>query len=443
MGYFIGRCVEIIAILFIGVLTSFYYFPIEFTFLPGVNTKMTLAGLGLVVLFVQLARQRKPHINSGVLKLSLMALAVSFWGVISVAYNETYDYTYATYFLSMWVWMSGAYFVITLMKDLHRCISVELVCNYFISICVAQCMSALMMNYIPELKSLIDSYVSGFGYVDTSVMTKGERLYGIGAGLDVAGLKFSAALVSIAYLVVNHVKNGRNRFVWPYLISFMFIVIIGNMIARTTTVGVILAFVYWLFVSFKEQGPIISQWYISLWKNIILIALFVVIICVLFYNVSTDFKDNMEFAFEGFFSLWNEGVWLVTSNENLKNMYIFPDNFKTWIIGDGYIENPRVTDPYYTGKVYRGYYMGTDVGYLRFLFYFGILGLGSFIFYFIGVTKCCMKKFPLQGVLFLLFLGVNFMGWFKVSTDIFMMFAPFLFINKEDNEERERLTVCG
>lgn len=38
------------------------------------------------------------------------------------------------------------------------------------------------------------------------------------------------------------------------------------------------------------------------------------------------------------------------------------------MIGDGYFENPR-TDPYYIGYQWKGFYMGTDVGYLRFLFF--------------------------------------------------------------------------
>ena len=177
--------------------------------------------------------------------------------------------------------------------------------------------------------------------------------------------------------------------------------------------------------------------------NISILVGVIVVLCTLFYRINDDFKINIRFAFEGFFSLWNEGVWFVTSNENLKKMYIFPDNFKTWVIGDGYIENPRVTDPYYTGKVYSGYYMGTDVGYLRFIFYFGLLGLITFIYFFVALIKKCIKKFSGFYLMFVLLLFVNLIGWLKVATDIFVILAPFLLINSEENEERERLTVSG
>lgn len=50
----------------------------------------------------------------------------------------------------------------------------------------------------------------------------------------------------------------------------------------------------------------------------------------------------------------------------LKN--IKPENTRTWIIGDGYCGDPN-NDPYYIGPQPKGgYYMGTDVGYMRFIF---------------------------------------------------------------------------
>ena len=95
----------------------------------------------------------------------------------------------------------------------------------------------------------------------------------------------------------------------------------------------------------------------------------------------------------------------------------------------------KLIDTVYTGEVIRGYYMGTDVGYLRFIFYFGIFGLLAFIAFFIAITKNCIMKFPAQSILFILFLIVNMVGWFKGLTDIFLTFAPFLLISKEENEE--------
>lgn len=426
-----------------GVMVSFYFFPIEFTFLPGVNTKMAMAGFGLVILIVQLARQKRPHIDEGIFRFSLIAILVSFIGLIAVTYNETRDYTYATYIVSMWVWLSGAYVVVTFMRALHGYISVELVCNYLIAVCTVQCISALMIDSIPTFKSFIDSYISGFGFVDTSQMNSGGRLYGMGAGLDVAGLKFSAILCAIAYITNRIASTTRKSYIWIYLVCFVIIGVVGNMIARTTTVGVGLAFLYWVYMLFRQSRNATKE-NSYLWVWLIGILFVALLIIVPLYNTNPNFRANTRFAFEGFFSIIERGEWYVSSNENLKAMYIFPENLKTWIIGDGYIENPRVTDPYYTGEITGGYYMGTDVGYLRFIFYFGLLGLLTFIAFFIAITQSCMKKFPAQSMLFLLFLAVNMAGWFKVSTDVFLVFAPFLLISREENDAAEEgLRVKG
>ena len=101
------------------LLTSFYFFPFEFTFLPGVNTKMAMAGFGLVMLGMQLGRKRNQILSKDMITISLFALAVSFVCFVAVAINETRDYTYATYIVSMWVWLSAAYVAVTLMKAVH------------------------------------------------------------------------------------------------------------------------------------------------------------------------------------------------------------------------------------------------------------------------------------------------------------------------------------
>lgn len=426
-----------------GILVSFYFFPIEFTVLPGLNTKTLMAACGLVLLIVQMAQKRQSYIDKSVFTFSIIAIIVSLFGFTAATYNETPDYTYATYIISMWVWLSGAYVVVTCIRALHGYISVELVCNYLIAVCTAQCVSALLIGYIPAFKNFTATYVSGFGFVDIAVLEKGKRMYGIGSALDVGGLRFSTILCVIAYITCHIAHTTQRKYIGIYLICFVIISLVGNMIARTTTVGVILALIYWL-IALTRRTPEAIEENTYLWKWLIGTILLALLIIIPLYNTNPIFHANTRFAFEGFFNLAEKGRWEVHSNEILKNMYVFPDNLKTWLIGDGYIENPIDTDPYYTGEVIDGFYMGTDVGYLRFIFYFGIFGLLTFIIFFIVITKDCMKKFHAQSALFLLFLTVNLIGWFKVSTDIFLVFAPFLLISSEENEEDlERLRVMG
>lgn len=178
---------QYLSIIFTIVITSLYFFPIDVV--TGVNTKMIIAACGLLVFMIQLA-QKKIFFEKDYLFITLFAGIVSLCGVISMWYNDTADTAYATYIVSMWVWLGGAYFVIKLINLIHGENSVLLLCNYLIAVCVFQCVLALSIDLNPLVKSFIDSiYPAGTYYAEH------ERMYGIGAALDVAGSRFSAVLV--------------------------------------------------------------------------------------------------------------------------------------------------------------------------------------------------------------------------------------------------------
>ena len=152
---------------------------------------------------------------------------------------------------------------------------------------------------------------------------------------------------------------------------------------------------------------------------------FIVAISTWLYNTNDIFHTNLRFAFEGFFSLVETGEWHVGSNDVLMDMYVFPDNTKTWIIGDGYFSNPYA-DPNFLGEITEGYYMNTDVGYLRFIFYFGVIGLIIFSIMIWYAGKICRQKFPEDILLFLILTALNYIIWLKVATDCFFILGVFI-----------------
>lgn len=416
---------KIIQILVVGVLTSLFFFPFEFSFLPGANTKMMLAGMGLLLFGINQLKREKTD-NSGqkdFAVLSLWAALVSLVAFAAITYNNTYDYTYVSYIVSMWVWLGGAYAAVQLMRMVHGEVTVELVMNYLIGVCVGQCAIALTMELVPAVKGFVDSFLGSTGFMGRVK----ERMYGIGASLDVAGSRFSSALLMIAYLTLQVDKQGKKMLLIPYLVAFFCIGFIGCMISRTTVVGIGLSMLYWAWMWIHSEEVRHGR----LFRYLGGVLCVLVPVAVVLYQVNPIFQKNIEFAFEGFFSLVETGRWEVQSNEILKNMYVFPDNWKTWIIGDGYFD---MVDPYYTGKDMYGFYMGTDVGYLRFIFYFGVIGLLAFSGFFGAVAGICRKRFPRRALFFILLLVLNFVVWFKVSTDLFVVFAPFLCLPKENSD---------
>ena len=428
---------KLIKVFISGIAVSCYFFPFEFTFLPGVNTKMAMAGVGLVLYAIDLAKGRAPQINKDGFIVAVLGVMVSLCGVLSVIVNNTNDYTYASYFVSMFVWLGGAYTAIKILRWLHGYVSLELVCNYLIGVCVGQCILALIIDSVPAFKLLVDRLVVGFDFVDTDTLTKANRIYGIGAGLDVAGTRFATVLVMISIMLQRLSRLRYKNSIWMYLVAFLFISVVGNMMARTTTVGIVVALTYWIISSGILRLTLYKE-NVAVWKYLLISLCVAIPFIVYLYSVNEQFHDNIRFAFEGFFSLAEKGQWETNSNNILKDMIVFPDNIQTWIIGDGYIENPTGRDPYYVGPSYHGFYKGTDIGYLRFIFYFGVIGLFIFILYFYKVAQVCRRRFPQYATMFWLILAINMIVWLKVSTDIFLVFAIFLCISKEENDAYEK-----
>lgn len=420
------------------IVMSLGIFPFIPSFFPTANTKMLLAGVGFILLCIQRSKDQNNRISSNFFIASICAVMVSFAGVLTMMYNGTKDYTYATYLVSMWVWLGSAYLILNLINIVHKKQSFQLVANYLIVVCVVQCILALLMSHNPTVKSFIDSLL-----IEEGFMGKAEnRMYGLGCSLDVAGTRFAAVLILISSLCVNIEKIKQGKFLPMYLLAFIIITIIGNMISRTTIIGTGLALVYWIVASGMWRMTIVKE-ELRLWKFLLMIFVITLPIVVYGYNNNHVFHENVRFAFEGFFSMIEKGYWETNSNNKLANMWVLPMELKTWIIGDGFFDNPLLTDPYYNGLGIGTYYMNTDIGYLRFIYYFGIIGLTMFCVFFIYLTKVCMKKFPENKVFFLFLLLLNMIVWCKVSSDIFPIYAFFLCLTAEGSSDKKKGMVTN
>ena len=422
---------KFLAVIFTTIITSFYFFPFEFTFLPGVNTKMAMAVVGILISAYRLCVKRDTVIPKNVFIVSLLAGIVSLIGLVSITYNNTVDYAYASYLISMWVWLSAALVICTLIESVHGKLSVPLICHYLIAVSVTQCILALLIDFNPAVKNVVDTYISQ----DQEFLNRVERIYGIGAWLDVAGSRFSACLIMIAYLVYQAKEKLTTKQIWAYFIAYAVLVVVGNMMARTTSVGIAVSIFFYLVI-IKPWNTSLSQSSLKLLKNFLLLLMVVIPIVYVLYTTNDQFYKLFRFAFEAFFNYVEKGEFETSSTNRLQTMYVFPETLKTWIIGDGYFSKPD-TDPYYFGKLEGGYYMGTDVGYLRFIFFFGVPGLIAFASFIIYSAQTVMGKLPNYKTMFALLLLSNFIIWLKVATDLFLIFALFICVANLRMDEEE------
>lgn len=352
--------------------------------------------------------------------------------------NNTPDNSYLSYIISMWVWLFAAYFCVYLMRQVHGEISSETIGFYLVAVALLQCTLSLLINYFPFINNAVNSVVIGEKYM---IGIEG-RLHGIGCALDVGGGRLGAILIILAYLILQSIKRQKVWWVFMGLLgAFFYILVIGNMIGRTTTVGAVIAIGYLIF-SFCSNQKMESTSIRSFLFTAALVITIGVIICVGLYNVNSEMHKLLRFGFEAFFNYFEHGNFETNSTNMLSEGMIFPDNFRTWVIGDGYMASGS-NDPYYIGPADYGFYMNTDAGYSRFIFYFGLVGLSSFILFFIIVCNECINGTEKNRLLFIAILILGLCIWIKVSTDLFLVFAPFLCINdvRESDDVRYIETI--
>lgn len=415
--------IRIISVILLIIVCSLYYFPVSLQVLPSVNSKMIVALMGLLFFCWERMKRKSLSIRKDLFQILFIGLIFSLSSYFSVVYNSTDDMVYATYFISMCVWLGGAYCVIYILRLMYGEVSLSMIFLYLGIMCAGQCVIAVMIDNIPILRNVVDSTITG---IDPEYFKKNPRLYGIGASFDSAGIRFSCVLLGLAYIIKGSVSRVRRNFC---ILLFLIIGVVGNMISRTTVVGIAVACVYLLLSS------------VSLHKVIILITakglLWSMVVCVIvvmlyyvgiyMYNTMPGVHAAFDYGFEGFINLVENGTFSTHSSDLLLSHIgdIWPDNAKTWIIGDGYFADPY--DP-------KKFYMGTDMGYVRFFFYCGVIGFFIFLTYFVYCTYILCKRWHKLTMLFMLLLVIQFIVWIKIPTDIFCFYA--LLLLADNNKER-------
>ena len=409
---------------FLGILlsfiaVSFFFFPVGFTFFPVTNTKNMLAVLGVILLLLSFVQKREFVLPKDIIILLVLSTFVMVITIFSVTVNHTPEKSYTVYLLTALLWLLGAYAICFIIRSTHGKIDFPLILNYLCAVCVFQCVIAFLIHNIPAVQAVVDSIFSQ----GQEFFHEQDRLYGIGASLDIAGTRFSCVLCSIAVLLYVKRNELSRMTVFLYIACFIIITVGGNFIARTTTVGVGMGLAFLgvmilkdlLSGEMEERGNLIWMW--------ILAIVIIVPAGIILYNNSEEMRSLLRFGFEGFFNLAETGEFRTQSSDHLLNkMVVFPEDLRTYILGDGYFENSRNDINYLGDSTTQGFYMGTDIGYLRFIFLFGVPGLIAISLVMIHAALTAARAFPKYKWAFYLALICGFVIWFKVATDVF----PFL-----------------
>ena len=410
------RINHIFMVLLTGLMMSFYFHPTELRVLPGYNTKIMLAILGVAILVFNIIRTKDYSLSKGLLYSFMIAGAFSFVNYISLIINESDDYSYANYPISALTWIMGAYGAINFIRWTHSKVTVELVVRYLAG---GAAFHSILSQLIDRNDS-IRNFVTSIFYISDS-MEEMQRLYSFGVGLDPAGVRFAVILIMIAgVLTLSKVVKKSIGLMIFYFLCFAIISVLGNIISRTTTIGMGLG----LFVFAISTGLykfVIKVSRIKIMRVFGVMLAIGIPVVVYYYNVNPSFQKQIEYGFEGFFSLFESGEFQTSSTDELSTMWVWPQDTQTWLIGSGLFLSKSSDFTYFS-----------DIGYCRFIFYSGLIGITVFGLYFIYNAIYFSIRYPRYRYIFLLMIVVTFVVWTKVATDIFQLYALFYAFTDEE-----------
>ena len=390
-----------------------YVYQIHYKIFP-VTFPVVLGLLGILYDF---------FINRGLFKIKLCDFYI-FCGfylviislIISTVINGTHDYTFLQFGIVNLFNVYSFYTISILFKILYKDISFELVVKYYIASALLQLIISLVMFLDVDKMVYFTDLVKYTSLAETKLIEEmGARLIGFGTQFFQSGIIHGLILL----LLVFYADKRKCTLYEKVFLCFTFclISIVGMMMARTTLVGVLMAISFVLFKS-------------NIWKlkikissiKLILIMFFVLCAFALFVmNFSYDVKDSLLVAYDFGFELINSytqtGRLETASTNAMFRMYIFPSSFKTWVVGDGLWMDS-----------FGRYYMLTDIGFIRMIFYFGIVGLISFIvFQIVSIFEIYrinkyLGKIPFV-IIFVYFVVLNLKGF----TDLFYLIIPFCY----------------
>lgn len=406
--------------LILVVVTSLYLFPIEFTFLPkAINSKILVAAFGSMAFVFDSIKKKAMEFSQSLLVSMLLAIIFSLWCFFCVIAANTYEMDYATYIVSFLTWMAGAYGVYAAMKIVYGEVDLWLLTRYLALVGVFQCVSAVMIDNNQSFCDLVDRFVVGGSYY-----REHGRIYGIGAALDPAGIRFSTILVLLAHqFSFDQEVRSKGLYQTTDMIAFAVILIIGSTISRTTIVGGAMGIVYMVISLVRlRQGGFITTRMIQVFFIFIVVLVGIILSAVYFYRTSATFESYLRFGFEAFFNWAETGEFRTSSTDQLGKMWVWPDDTRTWIIGRG---------------TYGVFENNTDIGYCNFTFYCGLIGLAIFSLFFIYVHLVQNRKFHHFWLVSLMLVAITFIVWCKVTTDIFYLDALLFCIAADSDEEED------
>ncbi|MET3035629.1 hypothetical protein ABXT08_05985 [Chryseobacterium sp. NRRL B-14859] len=373
-----------------------------------------MLGLGFILLDIPYRKLVFKIKNLGVFYFFSFLILFAIFAVQNWNYSSL-DFYYFKDHLDIFLYFFPTYLIVYLLYRINRQNIIANLLDAIVLVSLLQAIISLIFFFIP---STFDIYTSLLSKNASQGLTNRlgqieKRLIGVGSAFFTGVVKYSIAffiLIIIPYLKTNLYKNKL-----LYVLSFIFIIVAGLMTGRTFFIAIGLGLVLYLLIDLKNALKLIYK---------VVPSVFIFSALIYFILISVGNQERVErvfnFVFELYINYQESGQLTSSSTEGTLSMYKFPDSLKTWIIGDGRMEMPDGS-----------YYMHSDVGYVRMIFYFGIILTVLYMFYQGYMFYLLSKKSQLRIfkafylILFLWLLVLNFKGLANLNQYLLLFFIAF------------------
>lgn len=364
------KAIKIIAFLFTALLIIFT--PV-FLFFP--KWTWLVAFLGGATLFNYNFRRKYGLFSKPMVFTILMLLSSLLLSVVIPILFETYDFNYTLLIIGLFLSILRMFFLLFVYEKFFKnWASLNSYIFYFLLTCVLYVFISLIFIFNIDIKLWwFDNVIEPVKIVDWGT-------YSYRVGIDGFAAFSTASVFSLAVIFNSYLLSQKqaNKLKYILLIGSYFIILVGCFIYGRVSIASIFLSLYFLIYSAR-----------NIFKFIKITSFVIGAVMMLISYLLTLAESNLELAkwiewsFELFFVFFDTGKIGGQSFEHMVNDMYFIPPFRTLFFGDGLYESES------------GYYLSTDVGFMRSVLFFGIIGALFNYLALLGILINIRNKFNL------------------------------------------------
>lgn len=362
------RCYQNILIIFCFFV---YFFPFKaYGFDPRI-----LVFLFFFIYMIKDGLLLNRKVKCRYIKTLFYPVLMSLFTVLSSVVNTITENTFIIFPFQVIYLLLLSYCIYYITKRFCKVISFYVITRYFLMTLVVQSVIAIVM-FVNQPICLFLFDLQGIDLTSRVIkMYFGVRLIGLGCFYFGAGAIYGLGLIAIMPFMLK-AKNKQQLI--KLILLYVYIFIVGIFFARTAMIGCVFSIVYLIFCILIPK--MCNKVFLVFRQFIIYLTVFGIALVFIYTSspkLQEDYGDIIDFGFEAFINLVENGELSTASSDGLTEYHlsIWPQNQKTYYIGD-----MRWTKG-------DSYYGDSDVGYVRLLFYFGVPGVILFLLYQYSIVR--------------------------------------------------------